>query len=132
MFRFKLILVFIVLVSCKKDDIVDGYSAIYNLPETPFNYSNVQFPPNFNSYVWSLNNTTNNNQLTNAGATLGRVLFYEKKLSINGTIACASCHLQEFGFADGTVKSVGFDGGLTKRNSIGFANAGFYSGVRFF
>ena len=39
-------------------------------------------------------NTPQANPITNAGATLGRVLFYDKNLSVNNTIACASCHLQ--------------------------------------
>lgn len=39
--------------------------------------------------------------VTDAGAQLGRVLFYDKKLSLNNTIACASCHHQDKAFSDG-------------------------------
>src|SRR5689334_17007947 len=38
--------------------------------------------------------------ITNAGATLGRVLFYERKLSRNETTSCASCHQQSLAFGD--------------------------------
>lgn len=60
--------------------------------------------------------------INSAKATLGRVLFYDKKLSHNNTVACASCHLQESGFADNKALSEGFNGGLTKRNSLALAS----------
>lgn len=124
---------FLLMTSCKKDvTVIDDFSDIYTLPLIPFNYSNVEFPSLVNDYVMTFDNTPDNNPITDHGATLGRVLFYDVALSINGTIACASCHKQTLGFADNSPKSKGFDGGLTGRNSIGFANARFYSGVKFF
>ena len=45
-------------------------------------------------------NTPDSNAVTDAGATLGRVLFYDRRLSANDQIACGSCHMQEFGFSD--------------------------------
>lgn len=63
------------------------------------------------------------NRITNAGATLGRVLFYDKKLSLNNSVACASCHLQEKGFADSKQFSVGFQGMTTTRNASAIQNA---------
>ena len=77
-------------------------------------------------------NTPNNNPITDAGATLGRVLFYDKKLSANNTISCASCHIQENGFSDPSILSIGFEGGFTGRNSMGLSNAKFYQNGRFF
>ena len=128
-----LLLIIITLGSCKTDESIDdSYSDIYNLPLTPYNYSSVAFPDNFNSYVFSFNNTPTDNQITNDGVTLGRVLFYDKNMSINNTIACASCHFQELGFSDNRSKSTGFDGDQTFRNSMGFANAGFYKDKKFF
>jgi cytochrome c peroxidase len=50
-------------------------------------------------------------------ATLGRVLFYDKKLSVNDGVACASCHQQEFAFANNTRFDRGFDGKFLGRNS---------------
>ncbi|MBL7812738.1 MAG: cytochrome-c peroxidase [Bacteroidetes bacterium] len=69
--------------------------------------------------------------ITNAGATLGRVLFYDKKLSVNNTISCASCHKQEFAFGDDARLSQGVNG-LTGRHSMRLANARFSQEMRFF
>ncbi|MEZ5973772.1 MAG: cytochrome c peroxidase [Planctomycetota bacterium] len=73
-----------------------------------------------------------NNPVTNAGATLGRVLFYDKLLSRNGTVSCASCHQQAFGFSDPAVLSSGFEGGFTRRHSMGLGNARYYAPGDFF
>lgn len=51
-------------------------------------------------------------------ATLGRVLFYDKRLSANDEISCASCHKAELAFADDVAFSEGFEGELTARNSL--------------
>ncbi|MBA4303058.1 MAG: cytochrome-c peroxidase [Sphingobacteriaceae bacterium] len=78
------------------------------------------------------NNTPANNAINNRGATLGRVLFYDKQLSLNGQIACASCHLQAYAFSDTAVRSRGFDNGLTSRHSMRLVNARFGTSPRFF
>ena len=104
-----------------------------NLPTASFNYANIQLPNYFlDNQLQNEDNTPNNNPITDAGATLGRVLFYDKKLSANNTISCASCHIQENGFSDPNVLSIGFGGGLTGRNSMGLSNAKFYDNGRFF
>ncbi|KAA3626636.1 MAG: cytochrome-c peroxidase [Bacteroidetes bacterium] len=59
--------------------------------------------------------------VNDAKATLGRVLFYDKHLSKNNTISCASCHKQDHAFADDKAFSEGFDGGQTARNSLSLA-----------
>ena len=124
----------IVFSSCKNDTLLQesSYEAVLDLPDTPFNYSNIDFPPTFTDYVFTFDNTPEDNPITDAGATLGRVLFYDKNMSVNNTISCASCHIQEFGFSDPVAKSSGFGGRHTFRNSIGFANAGFYKPERYF
>ncbi len=126
----------IAFISCKEDvvpeDVIDDFSDIYNLPETPFNYSDVQFPSTFTNYVFSFDNTPPDNEITDYGATLGRVLFYDEKLSQNETISCASCHIQENGFSDPEATSEGFNGERGRRNSMGIANAGFYAAEKFF
>jgi cytochrome c peroxidase len=53
-------------------------------------------------------------------------------LSQNRTVSCASCHKAELGFSDDEVKSPGFDGGETRRHSMGLTNARFYGPGRFF
>jgi cytochrome c peroxidase len=61
-------------------------------------------------------------------AYLGRVLFYDKKLSLNNTVSCGSCHLQSKGFADDKALSVGFNGERTTRNSMAICNTAFSKG----
>ena len=72
------------------------------------------------------------NPTTDAGATLGRVLFHDKRLSARDNTSCASCHLQQFGFTDTAQFSTGFAGGKTPRHSMALANARFYARGRFF
>ena len=77
-------------------------------------------------------NTPGNNPITNIGATLGRVLFYDVRLSVNNSVSCASCHVQANGFSDPNRLSIGFEGEFTGRNSMGLANARFYETGSFF
>jgi len=112
---------------------VDPVAAVLNLPSTPFNYANPALPPYLNApNIIGQINTPGNNSITDNGATLGRVLFYDKNLSINNTISCASCHKQASAFSDPVVKSTGFNGGLTGRNSMSLINAMYYPNGRFF
>lgn len=104
-----------------------------SLPSTYFNYANPSLPTHFNiPPTQAQDNTPANNPVTDAGATLGRVLFYDKNLSANNTIACASCHNQADGFSDPDAFSTGFEGGLTGRNSMGLSNAKYYTRGSFF
>lgn len=57
-----------------------------------------------------------------AKATLGRVLFYDKSLSSDGKVSCASCHQQSLAFADDRAVSVGVNGQNGTRNSIGLGS----------
>lgn len=54
-------------------------------------------------------------------ATLGRVLFYDKSLSRDGSVSCASCHRPENAFADPARFSAGVAGKTTSRNSPGLS-----------
>ena len=67
-------------------------------------------------------NTPNSNQITDAGATLGRMLFYDPRLSVNNTVSCASCHKQQYAFADNLPKSNGVNGNHTIRNTPAIIN----------
>lgn len=75
----------------------------------------------------ALDNTPTDNAITNTGAELGRVLFYDSRLSHNNGVSCASCHTQATGFADSAQFSEGFEGGLTGRHSMGLSNARWYT-----
>jgi cytochrome c peroxidase len=62
------------------------------------------------------------NPLTVEGVALGRQLFYEKALSVNSTISCASCHRQELAFTDGLAHAQGVNGSTTPRSAMSLAN----------
>lgn len=124
------------LYSCKKNNdstiAADPFAAL-NLPSTPFNYANQPLPAFFRApNITAIDNTPVNDPVTDWGATLGRVLFYDKTLSINNTISCASCHKQQLGFSDNLALSKGFAGGLTGRNSMSLIDARYYPNGRFF
>lgn len=110
------------------------------LPADPYQYADIVLPQHLlQNVVVGLDqtsakfsdNTPPNNPVTNAGATLGRVLFYDKSLSQNGKVACASCHQQAHGFADPAVVSRGLGGAVTRRNAMGLTNARFNRRGRF-
>ena len=54
------------------------------------------------------------------------------QLSANRTLSCAICHVQANGFTDPNTFSIGFEGGLTGRNSMGLSNARYYENGHFF
>ncbi|MES2331604.1 MAG: cytochrome c peroxidase [Bacteroidota bacterium] len=102
------------------------------LPASPFNYSNIVFPAHIANALPSQDNTPATNPITNDGATLGRVLFYDKNLSKNNTVSCGSCHRQDLSFSDSAVKSIGFLGGTTARHSMQLLNVRFYRSGKMF
>jgi cytochrome c peroxidase len=65
------------------------------------------------------------NPMTEAKFELGRYLFYDVRLSGNGTQSCASCHTQKLAFTDGKVVAVGSTGDKHPRNSQTLANAAY-------
>ena len=62
------------------------------------------------------------NPLTEEKAELGRHLFYDARLSGNGTQSCGSCHLQELAFTDGKALAVGSTNGVHPRGSMSLVN----------
>lgn len=133
----KTVVVFIVfnltlaLVSCNKDN--PAQIEIYQptLPATLYNYSEVTLPAAFTSSPMNFfNSISSSNPITDAGATLGRVLFYDRQLSRNKKVSCASCHQQEFAFANNTQFSKGLYNEMTSRNSMAIINTRF--SFRFF
>ncbi|MEM7414086.1 MAG: cytochrome c peroxidase [Gemmatimonadota bacterium] len=100
--------------------------------ESPPNYASVTYPAHYTAAVLAADNTPANNQITDERASLGRVLFYDTGLSINRTIACASCHVQSLGFTDAAVQSVGFEGGTTTNHSMRLGNVRFFEGPEMF
>ena len=103
-----------------------------NLPATPYRYANVKLPAHFTQPGRNHDNTPPNNPLSDDGATLGRVLFYDTRLSANNTTSCASCHVQAHAFADPKPFSKGFHGALTDRRAMPLVNVRYYQRARFF
>lgn len=69
--------------------------------------------------------------ITDAAATLGRILFYDQNLSSDNTVSCASCHIQSFAFSDNAIVSSGVNGS-TGRHSMRLINTRFSNETRFF
>lgn len=94
--------------------------------ENLLNYANQPVP----DYITKVND--GGNPITDPGATLGRVLFYDTSLSIDGTVSCASCHEQALAFSDPRTVSIGVESGLTRRHSMRLINTMFADEIDFF
>ncbi len=90
------------------------------------NYASQSVPANT-----TRDNTTAGNPVTDKGATLGRVLFHDKRLSRNDTVSCSSCHQQSRAFSDSAIASNGVNG-TTGRHSMRLINARFANETHFF
>lgn len=90
-------------------------------------------PPSEEAYAWNLPAgfplpyVPPDNPMTAEKVELGRLLFYDQRLSANGTMACASCHEQGRAFTDGKATPHGATGEALTRNSQGLANVAYYS-----
>ncbi len=113
----------IVMLSCSKESspAVSHAPDVPILPEVPDDYLSAMETEGL--FVHS--NEPFDNVTTNEGAQLGRVLFYDPDLSLNGRISCGTCHLPEFSFADGRQFSSGFGDELTHRNTPSLINLQF-------
>lgn len=97
----------------------------------PLNYTSPALPAHYDTALLATRNAANN-ATTDKGATLGRVLFNDVRLSLNDTKSCASCHLQNNGFVDQNQFSTGFAGGLTTAHAMRLGNVAFYQGNSMF
>jgi len=96
----------IIFVACDPKDPVEPL-ATYD--PTPYNLNVGDFPtPQLPA----------DNALTKAGVQLGRMLFYEKSLSRDGSQACADCHKQQDAFTDIRQFSIGVEGLPGKRQAM--------------
>jgi cytochrome c peroxidase len=83
------------------------------------------------SYEWNLPTgfplpaVPADNPMTIAKVELGRHLFYDRRLSENGTYSCATCHEQARAFTDGKPRAVGSTGQLHARGSMSLANVAY-------
>jgi len=123
------LVILVLMIACSKDGNIDSETIITDQTEIDkilnidldnlFNYANQTVP----NYI-TKDNTPANNNISDIGATLGRVLFYDKKLSTDNTISCASCHQQEFAFSDREQFSEGVND-ETLRHSLRLINTRF-------
>ena len=103
------------LAGCKKDMLPEpGDPAVPQHDPTPYQ---LKLPAGLPAiYVPA------NNPLTEEGVELGRMLFYDKTLSVDNTISCASCHSIDLSFSDDNQFSTGVNGQLGTRNSMPLVN----------
>lgn len=113
-----------IAINIEQDAILAQFTGRIDLENLP-NYEDQEIP----SYISKDN--TEANPITNKGAVLGRVLFYDKKLSVNNTVSCSSCHQQAFAFGDEEVASIGVNG-TTGRHSMRLINSRFAEESNFF
>lgn len=119
--KFKIMLFFaaslLVLQACKKDDNNTTTDTVEYVA-TPYALKHEGFP---------LPTIAQDNQLTVQGVKLGRMLFYEKMMSKDGTQSCASCHRQEHAFTDTAKFSIGVRGLQGKRQAMTVFNMAWHS-----
>ncbi len=133
-------IVLIAAVSCSKSEtaavvpvvVVDPYAAIKATFGTKIDPNNLANYANQGKPAYINKDNTGGNTITNAKATLGRVLFYDKNLSFDNSISCGSCHKQQFAFSDTAIASKGVVGGVTGRHSMRLVNSRFATEIKFF
>ena len=95
-------------IGCKKDPILKSYEPTAFILSKPQTF--LPFLP------------VNDNPLTEEGVELGRMLFYDTKLSKDDSQSCASCHRQEHGFSDTARFSIGVENLPGKRQAMAVFN----------
>lgn len=98
----------ILFIACTKEKV--GYDPTPYFIKTPSHFPKMNIP--------------SDNPMTEEGVLLGRMLFYEKKLSLDHSISCGSCHAPDAAFSDPNQFSEGVNGALGTRNSMALINLG--------
>ncbi|MFN4909302.1 MAG: cytochrome-c peroxidase [Bacteroidota bacterium] len=99
----------VLVIGCRQDPVVPSEPSF---PIIPAHLATVPVPPD--------------NVLTPAKVELGRRLFYEKRLSSEGTVSCASCHRQDKAFSDAPNQvSRGVNNALGQRNAPSLINVAY-------
>jgi cytochrome c peroxidase len=101
-------LLIVLIFSCRKDRV--GYKATPYVLDIPSHFPDMIIPAD--------------NPMTVEGVELGRYLFYEKKLSGDNSMSCASCHMPDNSFSDPSQFSTGIDGIQGTRQSMALINMG--------
>lgn len=129
--RVYVLILFLLTTACTPDRKVDA-PAWYTPEELQIIQRSLDLPEHLISYQVSLAPHMEFEgmmppDISNAKALLGRVLFYDPKLSRNEKVSCASCHQQRLAFSDEVARSKNFQGGLTKRNTLALGAAANFS-----
>lgn len=120
-----------VVIDDDDQEIVEGQSAVLEKFQGTIDLTSL---PNYEDQVvpnYIDEDNTGDNPISDEGAILGRVLFYDVSLSSNNTISCGSCHKQSLAFGDDEVASQGVNG-TTGRHSMRLVNARFSEEDNFF
>ena len=99
-------------VACKKDAPIQKQEIGLAFIAIPEGFPPIEFPAD--------------NAFTKERWLLGKALFYEKQLSLDSSVSCASCHSQQFGFSDNVALSKGFKQRLGNRNSPSIINIAYH------
>lgn len=97
-----------VFLACTKDKV--GYDPTPYVLDVPSHFPQMPIP--------------SDNPMTVEGVYLGRMLFYEKALSLDYSISCGSCHAPENAFSDPNQFSIGVNNQMGTRNSMALVNLG--------
>ena len=114
-----LILIAVSFTSCRKDP---------NIPVSNATPYSINYPARISKYIPEMKSPVDN-PLTVEGVELGRHLFFDKRLSADNTMSCASCHDPSTSFSDVVDLSVGIDGLPGKRNSMPLINLGWMNSL---
>ena len=135
--KLSFIIYLILTVSCSKNEDSSEYLSIDPYPNITATFTgkiNLNKLDNYASQTipaYITKDNTAGNAITDKGATLGRVLFYDKNLSSKNTVSCSSCHIQSSAFGDIAAASTGVNG-TTSRHSMRLINTRFSNESKFF
>lgn len=105
-------LIVLLTVSCQKENLPVEPIAPESILVIPTGFPDIEFP--------------DGNEFTEARWKLGKKLFYDKVMSRNETVSCASCHLATYAFSDTVAFSPGVDNAPGVRNAPSLANVAYH------
>ncbi|HMC96658.1 MAG TPA: cytochrome-c peroxidase, partial [Flavobacteriales bacterium] len=109
-----IVVIAVVLAGCRKEAAGDE-------EETKVLFA-LQLPPGA-----AMPTTPSDNPLTDVSVRLGKALFFDTRLSRNGSISCASCHHPDHAFSDILPLSLGVDALPGLRNAPTLGNVAYHS-----
>ena len=108
------------LWACKPDEGITPPSSLYDPSPYMFNRPELEGP----NRLFPTMVIPSDNPMTMAKVELGRHLFYDMRLSVNGNQSCNSCHKQEYNFGDNIAFSTNSSGSRNSRNAMPLVNLG--------